>query len=524
MVGCQRRVLQRSFSSKSIPRNRRSSNERLGLPVATCLIHLLRFRRFRTIISYVHGRRMLQTIDDLPQPIGEFKPLDQWQAHLNRIFYGLRGNKLRSYYQTFASADYRLAHALAADYHERVSKRDRSSEQSRLTVMELGPGNGNLAACFLSHLQTIDREGAVYPRVRYLMIDWEPSVLEGALAHPDLAAHRDRVEVHCGLIERVAGVDEGTVDRIICNELWNDLPTKLMAKNAGDLEEEYVRPNVSGALHARIHDWSAFLRAFDAKDIDHLKSCPPFLDDLVWEKEHRAVEWKQVPYRKTIVEFFKEIDQRVLVPVNLGAFATLKEAKRLLAPNAVGFSAFDAGTADLKVLNDPDKPCYGQFGGQYSFMINFSLVEAVARHLGFAHVALEPQREFVGQSLNVNVITLMDLLAVHPSAGPKLRPWEQDRLVLKTIKALNETYESPYRRRMDFPLPKDVPPDERETLSALVRSLKDDGIPDTVAYITEEELGRAQKNLEEIGYDPDAIGMVLHAPPSPVEYCHFICR
>ncbi|MCP9447218.1 MAG: SAM-dependent methyltransferase [Nitrospira sp.] len=479
---------------------------------------------------------MLQTIDDLPQPIGEFKPLDQWQAHLNRIFYGLRGNKVRSYYQTFASADYRLAHALAVDYYEKVVKREKAAnrqsstvgptanDESRLTVMELGPGNGNLAACFLCHLKALDREGRVYPRVRYVMVDWDEAVLKRALAHPDLAAHRDHVEVQCGSTEQVTGVGDGTVDRIICNELWNDLPTKLMAKNAGDLEEEYVRPNVSGALHAGTRDWSAFLRAFDAKDIDHLRSCPPFLDDLVWEKEHRAVEWKQVPYRKTIVEFFKDIDQRVLVPVNLGAFATLKEAKRLLAPNAVGFSAFDAGTADLKVLNDPDKPCYGVFGGQYSFMVNFALVEAVARRLGFTHAALEPQREFVGRSLNTNVITLMDLLAVHPSAGPKLRSWEQDRLALKTIKALNETYESPYRRRIDFPLSKDAPPDERETLNALLLSLKDDGIPDTVAYVTEEELARAQKDLEEIGYDPDAIGMVLHAPPSPVEYCHFTCR
>ena len=36
----------------------------------------------------------------------------------------------------------------------------------------------------------------------------------------------------------------------------------------------------------------------------------------------------------------------------------------------------------MNVLNDPEKPCYGQFGGQYSFMINFALVEAVAKQLG----------------------------------------------------------------------------------------------------------------------------------------------
>ncbi|MGE3977210.1 MAG: hypothetical protein AB7F94_06430, partial [Nitrospira sp.] len=101
---------------------------------------------------------MLQDADALPQLIGEYKPLDQWQTHLNQLFYGLRGDQLRSYYQTYASADFRLAHALAADYFERVTKRDKAGnrqsspadriidDESRLTVLELGPGNGNLAA------------------------------------------------------------------------------------------------------------------------------------------------------------------------------------------------------------------------------------------------------------------------------------------------------------------------------------------------------------------------------------------
>ncbi|MBI3357275.1 MAG: SAM-dependent methyltransferase [Nitrospirae bacterium] len=482
---------------------------------------------------------MLQDADALPQLIGDYKPLDQWQAHLNQIFYGLRGDKLRTYYQTFASADYRLAHALAADYYEKVVKRDAlrvtrdqsgsssspvTRHPSPLTILELGPGNGNLAACFLSHLKTLDKQGLVYPLVRYVMVDWQQPVLDGALAHPDLAAHRERVEIYRASVEHLAGLADGTVDRVICNELWNDLPTKLMVKNAGDIEEEYLRPNLSESLHAKIQDWSTFVRAFEAKDLDALKTFPPFLDDLIWEKEYRKVEWKDVPYRKTITEFLKPLDEQVLVPINLGAFATLKEAKRLLAPDAVGFSAFDAGTADMKVLNDPEKPCYGQFGGQYNFMINFVLVEAVAKHLGMKQVIFEPQREFVGRSLNTNVMTLMDLLATHPSAGPKLQAWEQDRLVLKTIKALNETCESPYSRVLDFPLGKNMPPEERETLNGMLLSLKRQGISDTVAYLTEEELTRAAKDLEEVGYDPDTVNIALTAPASPIEYCHFSCR
>jgi len=479
---------------------------------------------------------MLQDADALPQLIGDYKPVDQWQVHINRLFYRFRGDQVRSFYQTFASADYRLAHALAADYFEQAVKRDKASgmrrqasgenasdaisQTSPLTVMELGPGNGNLAACFLSHLKCIDKDGMIYPRIRYVLVDWEQAVLDAALAHPALASHRNRVETHRGTVDRLPAVADGTVDRIICNELWNDLPTKLMLRQANDIEEEFLRPNVSEAAHAKIPDWAPFVRAFDAMDMKALEGFPPFLDDLVWEREYRTVEWKEVPYRKTITDFLKRIDEQVLVPINLGAYATIKEATRLLAPDAIGFSSFDAGTADMNVLNDPEKPCYGQFGGQQSFMVNFALAEAVAKQLEAGTMTIESQREFVGRSLGTNVLTLMDLIATHPSAGTSMAPWEQDRLMLKTLRALNETYRSPYERHLDFPIPLEMPPEEHEVLRALVRSLTPTGIPDTVAYLTEEELSVASKDLEDIGYDPQSFLIALTAPPSPVDYIH----
>ena len=381
---------------------------------------------------------MLQDADALPQLIGDYKPVDQWQVHINMLFYRFRGDQIRSFYQTFASADYRLAHALAADYFEKVIKREKASSSKRqapgenvssesrstthaspLTILELGPGNGNLAACFLSHLKVLDVDGAIYPRIRYVLVDWEQSVLDAALAHPELSSHRDRVETHRGTVDRLEGMADGSVDRIFCNELWNDLPTKLMSRQANDIEEEFLRPNVSEALHAKISDWAAFVRAFEAMDMEALKGFPPFLDDLVWEREYRAVEWKEVPYRKTITDFLKRIDEHVLVPVNLGAYATIKEATRLLASDAIGFSSFDAGTGDMEVLNDPEKPCYGQFGGQQSFMVNFALAEAVAKQLEAGTMTIESQREFVGRSLGTNVLTLMDLIATHPSADTR---------------------------------------------------------------------------------------------------------
>ena len=480
---------------------------------------------------------MLQDADALPQLIGDYKPVDQWQVHINQLFYRFRGDQVRNYYQTFASADYRLAHALAADYYEKVRKRDAllvkreasnenasgspiTRRSSRLTIMEWGPGNGNLAAGFLSHLKTLDREGQIYPRIRYVLVDWEQAVLDAALTHPYLAAHRDLVETCPASVDHIAAAADGTVDRIICNELWNDLPAKLMSRNGSEVEEEFLRPNLSETLHARIDDWSAFVKAFDARDVETLKRFPPFFEDLVWEREYRAVDWKGVPSRKTITEFLRRIDDRVVVPVNVGAFASLKEAKRLLAPDAVGFSSFDAGTVDQRVLNDPDKPCSGQFGGQQSFMVNFALAEAVVKQLEAGVVTVESQREFVGRSLGTNVITVMDLLATHPTARKNMEPWEQDRLILKTIKALNETYQSSYPTKMEFPIRQDLPVEERDTLLALVHSLKSGGVPDTVAYVTEEELMQAGKELEEIGYDPQTFSIPLTAPSGPVDYFH----
>jgi hypothetical protein len=53
-----------------------------------------------------------------------------------------------------------------------------------------------------------------------------------------------------------------------------------------------------------------------------------------------------------------------------------------------------------------------------------------------------------------------------------------------------------------------------------VRSLTPTGVPDTVAYLTEEELTLASKDLEDIGYDPQSFMIALSAPPSPVDYVH----
>src|SRR2546422_3871249 len=90
-----------------------------------------------------------------------------------------------------ASADYRLAHALAVDYYDHTTKQP--NFPPRLVVQEWGCGNGNLAACFLTHLKALDSTGAIYRRTRYVLVDANRDALQAAVAHPDLQSHREQI-------------------------------------------------------------------------------------------------------------------------------------------------------------------------------------------------------------------------------------------------------------------------------------------------------------------------------------------
>ncbi len=459
----------------------------------------------------------------LPQLLGDFAPIDVWQRHMNAVFYGLRGERVREFYQTFAAADYRLGYALAADYVQRATQRRRADPEKgtgTLTVMEWGCGNGNLAACFLDHVKALDLDAVLYPRMQYVLIDASETVLDGARANAELAKHGDRVQFVQAMVPDLSSFADGSIDRIFCNELWSELPTKLLLRKAGDVMEEHIRPNLKETRLPDFPDWPGLVQAFDQADVAVLKPLPPFLEDILWEREYHKIEAKDVPFRRLITDFLKLFDEELLIPVNVGAVASLKEAHRLLAPDALGFSSFDAGTADEAVLNDPEKPCYNLVGGQFSFMVNLALLEDVAKQVGGGQVTIEPQKEFVGRSLGVNVMSLMDVLASHPNL-PQDAPWQIDGLILKTVEAVNAGYVSPYERTIDLPLSPETPENTSRELEQLLAQQAKQGVPDTVAYLAEEEVMKAAGQLEELGYDRDTLRAALMAPPQPVDYFHF---
>ena len=102
--------------------------------------------------------------------LGDFRPSDHWQTHINSIFYGIKGPEIHNHFQTYVSLDYRLAHALANNFYVRARSQQRPQSDKWL-VQEWGVGNGNLAACFLSRLREIDRDDEVYPYIYYVLCD-----------------------------------------------------------------------------------------------------------------------------------------------------------------------------------------------------------------------------------------------------------------------------------------------------------------------------------------------------------------
>ena len=171
--------------------------------------------------------------DALPQLVGDFQPVDIWQAHINRLFYGLLGTRVREFYQTFGAC--RLPSWICAvrkiiggNVWPRKKAQNEEQAAAPLVVMEWGAGNGNLAACFLDRLQELDQEQVVFPRITYICLEQEPALLEQAKQNMDLAKHQgSEFRLNAERSKDLASFGDGTVDRIICNELWSELPTKL---------------------------------------------------------------------------------------------------------------------------------------------------------------------------------------------------------------------------------------------------------------------------------------------------------
>ena len=449
-------------------------------------------------------------------PLGDFKPADQWQTHVNAIFYGILGPAIHDHFQTYVSRDYRLAHALAGEFFQQITTGVENLPDT-LLIQEWGVGNGNLAARFLDHLKSIDSENRVYPRVRYQLCDYSEEILNGVRANPALRKHEGHFDTQRVDAERLEGLPPQSVTKIISNEIWDDLATRVLLKSQGSLFEEYLQPLLPEIIPDR--PFEQFLEEFNEKNLEALKTAPVFLDQIVWERSYQRVDLGDWLFGDIIGGHLERVSDDIPVPINTGAFNTVQQAKEFLAPTSLGYTGFDYAMLSMDHVNWVGRPYFKIYGGQYTSMVNFPLMAEVGRAAGFATVHSEPQHEFVGRHLNDKVTSLVDLVHGHREA-PRLEPWDLDLLMLKTLNVLNTAYHSPYPHKMDYPVMPGTPKKQRKLIAQLAKNLSSSGVPDTVAYVTEQEVLSVAAPLKKLGYREKDLQAAFDPPDQPITFGH----
>ncbi|MBT5376893.1 MAG: hypothetical protein HOL15_08780 [Nitrospinaceae bacterium] len=445
--------------------------------------------------------------------LGDFKPSDIWQTHINSIFYGIKGPEIHNHFQTYVSLDYRLAHALANDFFAKALTR----ENKTWYVQEWGVGNGNLAAYFLSHLREIDSENKVYPFVYYILCDESEEILKGVRANPRLQEHDGKfstVRIHA---EHLDCFRPHSVAKIISNEIWDDLATRVLLKHQGLYYEEYLCPFIDPSTLPL--EQEAFLELFQNKDLEKLAQLPHFLDTIHWERDFQRVDLNDWPCADTLKAHAEEFKDEIPMPINTGAFSTLAKAKELLQSENFGYTSFDYGMKTLQDLNQEGRPYFNLYGGQYTFMVNFPLLENIGREMGFTEINREYQNQFVEKDLGAKVLSVVDLVQHHPQIT-SMPPWDRDILMLSTLHALNTVYRSPYSGKLNYPTLDGTPKKQRKQIAQLAKNLSGRGVPDTVAYVTQDEVLAALKPLRKLGYREKDIQSAFQSPASPVSFIH----
>ena len=434
-------------------------------------------------------------------PLGDFKPADEWQTHVNEIFYRIQGPGIHDHFQTYVSQDHRLAHALAEDYFERA--RQANCTQPHF-IMEWGVGNGNLAGCFLSHLQSIDIEEQVYPGTCYILCDFSMEILKGASNNARLKNHTGKfftVQIDANHMDCFR---EKTIDKIISNEIWDDLSTKVLLKRDGSLYEEYIQPLIDPvAAGINIDD---FIKPFNEKNLDLLKGCPRLLQFITWERTYQRVTVDDWPRADILQAHIDLLADELPFPVNIGALATFRCARHLLRQGGFGYTGMDYGMYSMQELNFSERPYFNLYGGQYTFMVNFELLNRWAHAEGFSSVEKEHQHSYVGRHLQDKVISVVELVQTHSNA-PNMSSWDRDILMLKTLNTLNKAYKNHYQSEMKYTAMEGAPSSQQKQIKELAGKLSTNGVPDTVAYVTEKEVMKVSADLAELGYDEQ-----LYAP------------
>ena len=171
----------------------------------------------------------------------------------------------------------------------------------------------------------------------------------------------------------------------------------------------------------------------------------------------------------------------------------------------------------MRELNFSGRPYFNLYGGQYTFMVNFELLCDWAKAEGFSSIEKDYQHYYVGKHLKDKVISLVELLQSHHKVQT-MDFWDRDILMLKTLNALNKVYKSNYHYRMKYSSMDGTPSNQRQQIKELTDKLSANGVPDTVAYISEKEVMQVSVDLSKLGYREQEYSSLFQKPTEPISF------
>ena len=171
----------------------------------------------------------------------------------------------------------------------------------------------------------------------------------------------------------------------------------------------------------------------------------------------------------------------------------------------------------MQELNFSGRPYFNLYGGQYTFMVNFELLSRWAYAEGFSSVEKEYQHSYVGRHLHDRVISIVELVQTHRDAL-SMPTWDRDVLMLKTLNALNKVYKNHYQSKMKYAAMEGTPSSQQKQIKELADKLSINGVPDTVAYVTEKEVMQVSSDLAVLGYDEQQYAPLFKGPIEPISF------
>lgn len=264
---------------------------------------------------------------------------EQYQREKNASYYKTKGVDFLKDFKTFAADKY-FAEAIARDFYKNTVKR------GTINVYELGIGTGTLFISIMQSLRRIDPSFS--ERVVYHVCDISEKLVKNAVKRGDAFGFNVDGIIYDGLPTFIK-----SADFILSNELYSDLPAKILLRKKSEIFELWVENNE--------------------------KKLEPFTED------------------KKLIEYMATMPENYYIPVNIFARKHLEQCIKGLAPK--GFiDIFDYGFVSKEDITSmyPDQwnsVIYREYGGQITVDLNFNFFS-----LGLK-ATIEPQKNFVERVL-----------------------------------------------------------------------------------------------------------------------------